>query len=175
MICQSKWKTLPAPSFPYLNCSKSLKKTKMSCIFCYNNCNKVIGVWKLQPQHSFPHGSSHTCTPLPPSLASPGLLLHSAGAQSQCELWMGRSGSRGPGGRGPQSQSSAPQTPPQTGQTGSCTGRNTACCALLLCRIRLLSHAGRMTERGKISLNITAILSALIYLWGCKNQHFVFM
>lgn len=52
---------------------------------------------------------------------------------------MGRSVSRGTGG--------PPQTPLQMGRTGSCTGRNTACCALLPCRIRLLSHAVRMKER----------------------------
>ena len=122
------------------------KKKKMYCaFFCWNSCNTVTGVWKQQPRRSSPHGPSHTCTPPPPSLASPGPRLRSAGAQSPCELWMGRSVSRGTGGGG----GGPPQTPLQMGQTGSCTGRNTACCALLPCRIRLLSHAGRMREREK--------------------------
>lgn len=96
-------------------------------------------MWKQQPLRSSPHGSSHTCTPPPPSLACPGPRPRSAGAQSLCELLMGRSVSRGTGG--------PPQTPFRMGRTGSCTGRNTACCALLPCRIRLLSHAVRMKER----------------------------
>lgn len=133
-----------------LICSKSLKKQKYPASL-FNSRNTVTGVWKLQPRRSLPHGSSHTCIPPPPSLASPGLwLLHSEGAQPQCEPWMGRSGSKGPGGGGPPCQYPALQTPLRMGQTGSCTGQNTVCCALSLCRIRLLSHAVGMTERGEI-------------------------
>lgn len=135
--------------FYFIICSKLLKKQKNS-----NSCYTVTGVVKLQPRHSFPHGSSHTCIPPPPSLAFPGLRLRSAGAQPQCEPWTGRSGNRWPGGGGPLHQYPALQTQLQMGQTGSCTDQNTVCCALLLCRIRLLSRAVRMTDRGKIRLNI---------------------
>lgn len=128
-------------------------------------------MWELWPRHAFPRGLSHTCIPPPPSLVSPGLgFLHSAGAQPQCELWMERSGSRGPGGGRPPCWYPALQSRLRMEQTGSCTGQNTVCCELSLCRIRLLSHAVGVTESRKIRQTVAAILSDLIYLWGWKQQ-----
>lgn len=103
----------------------------------------VTGARQQRPRRSSPLGSSHTCTPPPPSLASPGPGLRTAGAQGQSGLWRGHSGSRGPGVGRPPSR----WTPPRTGQRGSCTGRSTACCAVLLFGIRPPSHAGRTTGR----------------------------
>lgn len=107
----------------------------------------VTAVVELQPPHSFPPGSSHTCIPPLPSLFSPGLWLpHSAGARPQCEPWMGRSGSRGTCGAGRPSWWRDLRTLPRMERTGSCTGRNTACCAPSPCCIRVLSHAVGMAE-----------------------------
>lgn len=118
----------------------------------------VTGGCKQQPQRSSPPGLSHTCTPPPPSLSSPRPGLHIAEAQWLSELWKGHSGSRGPDGGRPPSQDSGRQTPPRTGQRGSCTGRSTACCTLSLFGIHLPSHAGRKTERAEFGINKAAAL-----------------
>lgn len=70
---------------------------------------------------------------------------------------MVHSGSRGPAGGRLLSQDSVLQTLLQTGQRGSCIGRNTACCVLSLFRIHLLSHAGKMTARVRFRVNTAAI------------------